>query len=47
MNHSKVNANCKTKIVYLNNTPRLILVAKSFIKKGSELVFDYGERALY
>ena len=47
LNHSKDNPNCATKIVYFEDIPRLILVAKHDIKKGSELLFDYGDRALY
>jgi len=44
LNHSRVNPNCMTKVVMLGDSPRLILVAKSDIAAGTELVFDYGDR---
>ena len=47
VNHSKDNPNCKTKTVYVNGQPRLILLAKNDISNGTELLFDYGERALF
>ena len=33
--------------MYVSGIPRIVLVAKFFIAKDSELVFDYGDRALY
>ena len=36
--------NCKTKVITLGEVPRLILVAKSDIVAGSELLYDYGDR---
>ena len=36
--------NCVTKVVMLGDTPRLILVAKSDIAAGTELLYDYGDR---
>ena len=44
VNHSKVNANCKTKIIVVEEVPRMILVAKQAISTGEELVFDYGDQ---
>jgi len=45
LNHSRVSPNCKTKVFILGDTPRLIIVAKSDIKAGTELVYDYGDRS--
>ena len=33
-----------TKVIMLGDTPRLILVAKSDIVAGTELLYDYGDR---
>jgi len=44
LNHSCVQPNLQTKIVSLDDHPRLILVAKHDIAKGTELVYDYGDR---
>ena len=44
INHSKLTPNCKTKVVMLGDTPRLILVAKTDIVAGTELLYDYGDR---
>ena len=44
MNHSRVTPNCKTKVFMLDEIPRLILVAKSDIVAGTELLYDYGDR---
>eukprot|EP00092_Neocalanus_flemingeri_P021180 GFUD01022954.1.p1 GENE.GFUD01022954.1~~GFUD01022954.1.p1 ORF type:complete len:313 (-),score=75.46 GFUD01022954.1:267-1205(-) len=45
LNHSRINPNCRTKVVMLDDTPRLILVAKQDILPGTELLFDYGDRS--
>jgi len=45
LNHSRVTPNCVTKVVMLGDTPRLILVAKSDIAAGTELLYDYGDRS--
>ena len=45
LNHSRVSPNCVTKVVMLDNTPRLILVAKHHIDIGEELLYDYGDRS--
>jgi len=43
VNHSRVTPNCVTKVVTLGNTPRLILVAKSDIVAGTEVLYNYGD----
>eukprot|EP00092_Neocalanus_flemingeri_P021178 GFUD01022952.1.p1 GENE.GFUD01022952.1~~GFUD01022952.1.p1 ORF type:complete len:306 (+),score=69.19 GFUD01022952.1:85-1002(+) len=45
LNHSRINPNCRTKVVMFDDTPRLILVAKQDILPGTELLFDYGDRS--
>lgn len=45
LNHSRVSPNCMTKVIMLGDTPRLILVAKSDIVAGTELLYDYGDRS--
>ena len=43
LNHSRVQPNCKAKVVVLNKkTPRLILVALKNIVSGEELTHNYG-----
>ena len=44
LNHSLKKPNCATKVVALEDSPRLILIAKHDIEVGVELLFDYGER---
>jgi len=44
INHSLKNPNCATKVVALEDSPRLVLIAKHDIEVGAELLFDYGER---
>uniref|UniRef100_T1J6A2 [histone H4]-lysine(20) N-methyltransferase n=1 Tax=Strigamia maritima TaxID=126957 RepID=T1J6A2_STRMM len=43
VNHSR-RGNLLTKSLLVGDVPRLILVAKSDIKVGEELLFDYGDR---
>jgi len=45
LNHSRVTPNCVTKVVMLGDTPRLILVARHDIERGTELLYDYGDRS--
>ena len=45
LNHSRKFPNCITKVVTLKDTPRLILVARQDLPKGTELVYDYGDRS--
>eukprot|EP00092_Neocalanus_flemingeri_P018244 GFUD01019744.1.p1 GENE.GFUD01019744.1~~GFUD01019744.1.p1 ORF type:complete len:312 (-),score=84.47 GFUD01019744.1:325-1260(-) len=45
LNHSRIHPNCRTKVVMLDDIPRLILVAKQDILAGTELLFDYGDRS--
>jgi len=44
LNHSCIHPNLVTKIVTLDESPRLILVAKHDIVEGTELIYDYGDR---
>lgn len=44
LNHSCIHPNLVTKIVTLDESPRLILVAKHDIVAGTELIYDYGDR---
>ncbi|CAB4057741.1 SETD8 [Lepeophtheirus salmonis] len=43
VNHSRLHPNLLTKVVILENKPRLILVARQDIEKYSELLYDYGD----
>ena len=45
LNHSRLDNNCQTKVVDINNRPFLILVASRDIKQGEELLYDYGDRS--
>ncbi|XP_033748180.1 N-lysine methyltransferase KMT5A-A-like isoform X2 [Pecten maximus] len=45
INHSKTSANCRTKLVEVNNKPYLTLVAARDIQLGEELLYDYGDRS--
>lgn len=44
INHSKKKANLLPKLVTVDNTPRLIFIAKNDIDCGEELLYDYGDR---
>ena len=44
VNHSRKAPNCVPKVFTLNNTPRVILVARQDIEEDTELLFDYGDR---
>lgn len=44
VNHSR-NGNLVTRTVCVDNTPRLVLIAKNHIKIGEELTYDYGDRS--
>lgn len=44
INHSR-KANLVTKILVVDGTPRLLLMANRFIDAGVELTLDYGDRA--
>ncbi|XP_060064578.1 N-lysine methyltransferase KMT5A-like [Ylistrum balloti] len=45
INHSRTAANCRTKLVEVNNKPYLTLVAARDIHLGEELLYDYGDRS--
>ena len=45
VNHSRVTPNCITKVVMIDEVPRLMLVAKHHIQEGEELLYDYGDRS--
>ncbi|VVC29347.1 Hypothetical protein CINCED_3A018184 [Cinara cedri] len=44
VNHSRFG-NLGPKIVEISGLPRIVLVAKTDIKKGEELTYDYGDRS--
>lgn len=44
MNHSRFG-NLGPKVVEILGLPRIVLIAKSDIKKGEELTYDYGDRS--
>ena len=44
LNHSR-NGNLMTKTIEVNETPRLVLLAKEDIVPGCELTYDYGDRS--
>ncbi len=45
VNHSRLTPNLQTKVVMDEKRPRLVLVAKSDIDVGTELLYDYGDRS--
>jgi len=45
LNHSRVKPNCATKLIEVNDSPYLILVALKDIDIGEELLYDYGDRS--
>lgn len=45
VNHSRLHPNMMTKVVMLDKSPRLVLIAKSDIEAGTELLYDYGDRS--
>ncbi|TRY72239.1 hypothetical protein TCAL_09968 [Tigriopus californicus] len=45
VNHSRIQPNLQTKLITFQGQPRLILLARVKIKRGSELLFDYGDRS--
>ena len=45
VNHSRIHPNLQTKVVIVEETPRLLLVAKKDIEPGTELLYDYGDRS--
>jgi len=44
LNHSCKHPNLITKVMMVDSSPRLYLVAKHDMKAGTELVYDYGDR---
>uniref|UniRef100_A0A0R3RFZ7 SET domain-containing protein n=1 Tax=Elaeophora elaphi TaxID=1147741 RepID=A0A0R3RFZ7_9BILA len=44
INHSVIRPNLKTKVIELNGSKHLILIAKRDIDIGEELLYDYGDR---
>ncbi|XP_066144925.1 N-lysine methyltransferase KMT5A-A-like [Euwallacea fornicatus] len=45
INHSRTSSNLYTKTVLVDGLPRLVLLAKDSIKRGQELLYDYGDRS--
>ena len=44
VNHSKMNPNCKVKIVDVRGVPHLVLFSIRDIEIGEEILYDYGDR---
>lgn len=44
LNHSCKIANCATRIIEVDDLPRLVIYAKHDIPKDNELLYDYGDR---
>ncbi|CAJ0941525.1 unnamed protein product, partial [Mesorhabditis belari] len=44
INHSALRPNLKTKVVEVDSSHHLILIAKRDIEEGEELLYDYGDR---
>ncbi|CAH1165861.1 unnamed protein product [Phyllotreta striolata] len=44
VNHSR-NGNLVTRVIVVDNKPRLVLIAKEDINIGSEILYDYGDRS--
>lgn len=45
VNHSRSNPNLVTKTILVDKKPRLVLIAKDDIKRGQEVLYDYGDRS--
>ena len=45
MNHSRITPNCVTKVVMVNDVPRIIIFANDVINPGEEITYDYGDRS--
>ncbi|XP_066255830.1 histone-lysine N-methyltransferase Set8-like isoform X1 [Euwallacea similis] len=45
VNHSRTNPNLVTKTLIVDKIPRLVLLAKEDIKRGEEVLYDYGDRS--
>ncbi|VDK45437.1 unnamed protein product [Anisakis simplex] len=45
INHSILQPNLKTKVLELNGSQHLVLIAKRDIEIGEELLYDYGDRS--
>lgn len=44
INHSKIRANIKPKVIEVDSKPYIWFVAARKIEIGEELLYDYGER---
>ena len=45
INHSRAAPNAITRVQELDTRPHLFLFASKYIKKGEEVLFDYGDRS--
>lgn len=44
VNHSRFG-NLGPKVIEISGLPRIVLIAKTDIKRGEELTYDYGDRS--
>jgi len=44
LNHSCKTPNCATRVIEVDNIPRLVIYAKEDISADNELLYDYGDR---
>ena len=45
LNHSRLHANCKPRVIVVGGKPTIVMIAARDIAVGDELLFDYGDRA--
>ncbi|KAM3186362.1 hypothetical protein ACTXT7_004473 [Hymenolepis weldensis] len=45
INHSRQHPNCIVKVIPIDTIPRLVLLAKTDIPPGEELLYDYGDHS--
>lgn len=45
VNHSRTSGNLIPKVIEIKDRPHLLLVARSDILPGEELLYDYGDRS--
>ncbi|XP_036354824.1 N-lysine methyltransferase KMT5A-like [Octopus sinensis] len=45
VNHSRINPNCKSRLMVVGGVPRITLWTCKDVHKGEEFVFDYGDKS--